>query len=68
MHKVNKSSIWVSKFMNVYGGGLPWRPMLDNIYRPPRNVNENEIFIDEVKHEVKHVISILSNNDVICHR
>ncbi len=48
----------------MYGRGLPWKLILDNIYRPPRDVNENyKNFIDEFK----HVISNLGNNstDVI---
>ncbi len=62
--KVNKSSIWEGQFINVYGGDLPRKLILGNIYRPPRDVNENyKTFIDEFK----HVLSNLGNksNDII---
>ncbi len=56
-HKVNKSLIWEGQFINVYGGGLPRKLILGNIYRP-YDINENyNKFIDEFK----HVISNLGN-------
>ncbi len=57
-HQVNKSSIWEGQFINVYGGGLPRKLILGNIYRPPHDINENyKNFIDDFK----HVISNLGN-------
>ncbi len=58
-YKVNKSSISEGQFINVYGGGLPRKLILGNIYRPRRDINEYyKNFIDEFK----HVISNLGNN------
>ncbi len=37
----NQSRIWEGQFINVTGGGLSKGITYGNVYRPPRDVNEN---------------------------
>ncbi len=58
---INKSKIWEAQFINVTGGGLSKHIILGNMYRSPRDINENhKTFIEEQK----QVLSTIGNNNI----
>ena len=58
------STIWEGQFIEVSGNGLPKKIIIGNVYRPPRNVNENIInFTTELTQALRYLKN--SNSEVL---
>ena len=58
------SPIWEGQFIDITGNGLTKGITLGNIYRPPRNLNENlSVFIDELSQTL--ILLERSKNEVL---
>ncbi len=60
----NQSRIWEGQFINIIGGGLSKSITLGNVYRPPRDTNENyRLFVQKLTPVLSNFSN--TNNDII---
>ena len=61
---LNQFDHWEGQFVNITGGGLSKDVIIGNIYRPPRDLNENYM---QFLNEFTSIFSLIdkTNSDII---
>ena len=65
LQNTHRYETWEGQYIQVHGGGLSKKIIIGNIYRPPKDLNENEIFFTYELSQVLSHFEVLNADTII---